>query len=143
MRPSCVINEKFGGEWLASSTVRTTLLTKVHIWTLLEWPMIVANYRDLGRVIYILDLRIVIAITVDRFGPFDKTLGCCMRPASTSGTTVLLGKMIGRSLLEWPMLTANDSDFGLAIYVLDLCIIEAITVDCFGPFNERFGGEAG
>ena len=102
--------------------------------------MIRAVDRHFGVRVYVIDRRIVIAVAVDRFGFFNESASGELLPSSTVRATPL-GKVVVWPLVEKTMIGANDSDFRIALYILNLGIIITIAVNRFGFFNECFGGE--
>ncbi len=91
----------------------------VVVWSYLKKTMIGANDRHFGGTVYILNLRIVIAVPVDRSGLICECLGgeflisCAFR-------ATLLGNVAVWSLWKRAVIGTNDRDVRLSVYILNL-----------------------
>ena len=111
-------NERFGCKWLVSCTVAATPTAKMAIWSLRDRTMIATDDYDIRLIVYILNLRIIIAILVDRVGFFNERFGrefFCSSAVIATPTHEMLGWL----LPEIAMIRTNDRDIRLTVNILN------------------------
>ena len=94
--------------------------------------MIGTNYRNRCGATYILNLRIVIAVTVDRVGTGDE-LFCGLSPGVSSSEKPALiatgpAKVTGWRLLERTMIRADNRYDRMCPFIMHLRVIVAIAM---------------
>ncbi len=123
------------------SAFRATRPDKVLAWHLLERPVFRTDDRDLCSTAYILNQRIIIAVTVNSVGFGDELFcGFSTRVAGSELPTcnaALPGKVVRGRLLERSVVGTDDNRRRVGALIVYLRVIVAITVHSLRLVDKR------